>query len=61
MFAGKTDKGVISALPNQTGWEGIAETIRATKYDLQLTPNGVSSAGTPAASDPPAGGPGGAK
>lgn len=61
MFAGKTDKGVISALPNQTGWDGIAETVRATKYDLQLTPNGVSSAGTPAASDPPAGGPGGAK
>ena len=44
MFAGKTDKGVISALPNQTGWDGIAETVRATKYDLQLTPNGVTSA-----------------
>ena len=55
MFAGKTDKGLISALPNQTGWEGIAETIKATKYDLQLTPNGVSSAGTSAASDPPGG------
>ena len=44
MFAGKTDKGLISALPNQTGWDGIAETVRATKYDLQLTPNGVTSA-----------------
>ena len=43
MFAGKTDKGVISALPNQIGWDGIAETVRATKYDLQLTPNGVTS------------------
>ena len=44
MFAGKTDKGVISALPNQAGWDGIAETVRATKYDLQLTPNGLTSA-----------------
>ena len=61
MFAGKTDKGLISALPNQTGWEGIAETVKATKYDLQLTPNGVSSAGTPTASDPPATAAGGAK
>ena len=61
MFAGKTDKGVISALPNQTGWDGIAEVVKATKYDLQLTPSGVSSAGTPAASDPPATGAGGAK
>ena len=61
MFAGKTDKGLISALPNQTGWAGIAEVVKATKYDLQLTPSGVSSAGTPAASDPPATGAGGAK
>ena len=44
MFAGKTDKGVISALPNQTGWDGIAETVRSTKYDLQLSTNGVTSA-----------------
>ena len=43
MFAGKTDKGVISALPTQTGWEGIAETVKATKYDLRITPDGVNS------------------
>lgn len=43
MFAGKTDKGVISALPNQTGWSGIADAIRATKYELQLTPSGISA------------------
>jgi hypothetical protein len=54
MFAGKTDKGVISALPDQKGWDGIAEAIKATKYELKLTPNGVSSAGTAAASDPSA-------
>lgn len=43
MFAGKTDKGLISALPNQTGWDGIAETVKATKYELQLSPDGVTS------------------
>ena len=43
MFAGKTDKGVISALPNQTGWDGIAAAIRSTKYELQLSPDGVVS------------------
>ncbi len=43
MFAGKTDKGVISALPNQIGWDGIAETVRSTKYELQLSPDGVVS------------------
>ena len=43
MFAGKTDKGVISALPNQAGWDGIAETVRATKYELRISPDGVTS------------------
>lgn len=65
MFAGKTDKGVISALPNQTGWDGIAEVIKATKYDLQLSAKGVSSASSEktAATDaaPPANSEGDAK
>ena len=43
LFAGKTDKGVISALPDQSNWEGIAQAIRATKYELQVSPTGVSS------------------
>ena len=51
MFAGKTDKGVISALPTQTGWEGIAETVKATKYDLRITPDGVNSASAEPASN----------
>ena len=58
MFAGKTDKGVISALPNQIGWDGIAEAIRSTKYELQLTPNGVAST---AVQEQPAAAGGGAK
>lgn len=45
MFAGKTDKGVISALPNQEHWDGIAQAIRATKYELQVNASGVTSAG----------------
>ena len=49
MFAGKTDKGMISALPNQQGWEGIAAAIHATKYDLTVSKDGVASSGeTPA-------------
>ena len=56
MFAGKTDKGVISALPNQTGWDGIAEAIRSTKYELQLTPNGVASTTVPERSEATGGG-----
>ena len=35
---------MISALPTQTGWEGIAETVKATKYDLRITPDGVKFA-----------------
>lgn len=45
MFAGKTDKGVVSAIPTQTGWDGIAEVVRATKYELRVSPDGVSSSG----------------
>ena len=43
MFAGKTDKGVVSALPNQANWDGIAAAIKATKYELSVSPGGVSS------------------
>lgn len=43
MFAGKTDKGMISALPDQQNWDGIASTINATKYDLTVSATGISS------------------
>ncbi len=45
MFAGKTDKGMISALPGQKNWDGIAAAINATKYDLTVTPNGMTNSG----------------
>ena len=45
IFAGKTDKGVISALVNQDNWDGIAGAINATKYDLSVTSQGVQSSG----------------
>ena len=44
LFAGKTDKGLVSALPGQQDWAGIAAAITATKYELNVTPEGVSSA-----------------
>lgn len=43
LFAGKTDKGVISALPGQQDWTGIAQTVTATKYALEVSPNGVTA------------------
>ena len=43
MFAGKSDKGVISALPNQKGWDGIAKTVLATKQDLRVTTEGFTN------------------
>ena len=43
LFAGKTDKGLVSALPGQQDWAGIAGAIAATKYDLTITRDGVSS------------------
>ena len=62
MFAGKTDKGVISALPNQTGWDGITNAILATHYGLEVTATGIKTSGeaekvktggnTPPAADP---------
>ena len=45
MFAGKTDKGVISALPNQTGWDGITSAILATHYGLEVSATGIKTSG----------------
>lgn len=43
LFAGKTDKGIISAHKDQKDWSNIAEVIKATKYDLEVSANGVKS------------------
>lgn len=45
MFAGKTDKGIISAHKEQQSWDKIAEVIKATKYELELTTDGMKSTG----------------
>ena len=41
MFAGKTDRGMVSAMPEQQDWAGIAGAINATKYDLSVTATGI--------------------
>lgn len=46
LFAGKTDKGLVSALPGQQDWAGIAEAVAATKYELSITPEGLSDTGS---------------
>ena len=43
IFADKADKGMVSALPNQTGWDGIANAILMTKQDLNVGLTGVSN------------------
>lgn len=43
LFAGKTDKGIISAHKDQKEWSNLAEVIKATKYDLEVSANGVKS------------------
>lgn len=43
LFAGKTDKGIISAHKDQKDWSNIAEVIKSTKYDLEVSANGVKS------------------
>jgi hypothetical protein len=45
MFAGKTDKGIISAHKEQQNWEKLAEVIKATKYELELSTEGMKSTG----------------
>jgi hypothetical protein len=43
LFAGKTDKGIISAQKDQASWDKISEVIRATKYELSVSATGVKS------------------
>jgi hypothetical protein len=43
LFAGKTDKGIISAHKDQKEWTNLAEVIKATKYDLEVSATGVKS------------------
>ena len=43
MWAGKAAKGVISAMPEQKNWEGIAETIKATREDLKVSASGMEA------------------
>ena len=43
MWAGKAAKGVISALPEQQNWEGIAATITATREDLRVSPSAIEA------------------
>ena len=43
MWAGKAAKGVISALPEQQNWEGIAKTINATREDLKVSASGMEA------------------
>lgn len=43
MWAGKAAKGVISALPDQQNWDGIAKTITATREDLTVSADGIST------------------
>lgn len=42
MFAGKTDRGLISALKGQK-FDGMAEVINATKYDLSVSADGIAN------------------
>lgn len=43
MFAGKSSRGAISALPEQTGFEAIPAIIQATRADLAISASGVVS------------------
>lgn len=45
MFAGKTDKGIISAHKDQKEWSNLAKVIKATKYELELSTDGMKSTG----------------
>ena len=50
LFAGKSDKGLISALSGQQNWDGIARTIEATRAELTIGATGlVEKAGGSAA------------
>ena len=43
IFAGKTNKGWISILPNQQGLPGIAQIIQATKSDVAVSLDGIKN------------------
>ena len=43
MWAGKASKGVISAIPDQQNWDGIAATITATREDLRVSPSAIEA------------------
>lgn len=42
IYAGKLDKGIISAKPDTQNWDGIAKAIVATKQDLNISLAGIS-------------------
>ena len=43
IFAGKTNKGWISILPNQQGLPGIARIIQSTKSNVAVSLDGISA------------------
>lgn len=43
MYAGKMDRGVVSALPNQKGWNGISKSISATRSDMAVKVTGIET------------------
>lgn len=43
IFAGKINKGAVSILPDQKNVVGIAKIIQATKSDLSVNSNGMTS------------------
>ena len=51
IYAGKLDKGIISAKPDTKDWEGISKAILATKQDVNVSLSGISgtSSGSKAA------------
>ena len=42
IYAGKLDRGIISAKPDTKDWEGIAKAVVATKQDLNISLTGIS-------------------
>lgn len=42
IYAGKLDKGIISAKPDTQNWDGIAKAVVATKQDLNISMTGIS-------------------
>lgn len=42
LFAGKADRGWVSALPGQQNWDGIARAIKATRMGLEVGATGVA-------------------